>query len=192
MQGTRGHVAEANFGRNRGGRSLALTRAVTELAELVAPPAIRHAARGNAARVGRPCIELREGEPYVHHRGERLVLRTTRTELTLLVPTPAQHIGPADSARVIPPGRQASEAPTPTHRRRPRSVGGAAVSELADSSVNLVVRVWCASGDYWPLKFALTKALKERFDAEGISIPYPQQQIHMAPEAASSLASTAS
>ena len=55
-----------------------------------------------------------------------------------------------------------------------------AVSELADSSVNLVVRVWCAGGDYWPLKFDLTKALKERFDAEGISIPYPQRQIHMA------------
>ena len=54
-----------------------------------------------------------------------------------------------------------------------------AVSELADSSVNLVVRVWCASADYWPVKFDLTQALKERFDAEGISIPYPQRQLHL-------------
>jgi len=54
-----------------------------------------------------------------------------------------------------------------------------AVVELADSSVNLTVRVWCDAGDYWPLKFDLTKALKERFDSEGISIPYPQQVVHM-------------
>lgn len=55
-----------------------------------------------------------------------------------------------------------------------------AVSELADSSVNLVVRVWCDRGDYWPIKFDLTKAIKERLDADNISIPYPQRQIHMA------------
>ncbi len=55
-----------------------------------------------------------------------------------------------------------------------------AVTELADSSVNLVIRVWCDAGNYWPLKFGLTKAIKERLDADGISIPYPQHQIHMA------------
>ena len=54
-----------------------------------------------------------------------------------------------------------------------------AVSELADSSVNLVVRVWCDAGDYWPLKFDLTKIMKERFDAEGISIPFPQRSVHI-------------
>jgi len=54
-----------------------------------------------------------------------------------------------------------------------------AVAELADSSVNLTVRVWCDSADYWPLKFDLTKALKEHFDTDGISIPYPQQVVHM-------------
>ncbi len=58
-----------------------------------------------------------------------------------------------------------------------------AVAELADSSVNFTVRVWCKGSDYWPLKFDLTKALKERFDADGISIPYPQHQIHMAAQA---------
>ncbi len=55
-----------------------------------------------------------------------------------------------------------------------------AVGELADSSVNLVVRVWCDSGNYWPVKFDLTKALKQRFDADGISIPFPQTVIHQA------------
>jgi small conductance mechanosensitive channel len=57
-----------------------------------------------------------------------------------------------------------------------------AVSELADSSVNFVVRVWCNSGDYWPLKFDLTKGIKEAFDKESISIPYPQQVVHMVKE----------
>ncbi len=55
-----------------------------------------------------------------------------------------------------------------------------AVAELADNSVNLTVRAWCNSDDYWPLKFGLTKGLKERFDAEGISIPYPQRTVHIA------------
>lgn len=57
-----------------------------------------------------------------------------------------------------------------------------AVSELADSSVNFVVRIWCDSGDYWPLKFEMTKAIKEAFDKEGISIPYPQQVVHRSAE----------
>lgn len=58
------------------------------------------------------------------------------------------------------------------------------VGELADSSVNLVIRVWCDAGDYWPLKFDLTRALKLRMDAEGISIPYPQRVVHTVAEAA--------
>ncbi len=52
------------------------------------------------------------------------------------------------------------------------------VGELADSSVNIIVRVWTQSSNYWPLKFHLTKTLKERFDAEGIDIPYPQRVVH--------------
>ncbi|MCG8426147.1 MAG: mechanosensitive ion channel [Chromatiales bacterium] len=54
-----------------------------------------------------------------------------------------------------------------------------AVAELADSSVNLVVRVWVKSADYWGVTFAMTEAIKVRFDEEGISIPYPQQDVHM-------------
>jgi len=54
-----------------------------------------------------------------------------------------------------------------------------AVSELADSSVNFVVRPWVNTADYWGVYFDLTEAVKLRFDKEGISIPYPQQDVHM-------------
>ncbi len=53
------------------------------------------------------------------------------------------------------------------------------VSELADSSVKFVVRPWVNSDDYWPVYFSLTENIKKRFDAEGISIPYPQQDVHL-------------
>ena len=54
-----------------------------------------------------------------------------------------------------------------------------AVSELADSSVDFVVRPWVKSGDYWAVKLALTEAIKKRFDKEGISFPYPQRDVHI-------------
>lgn len=54
-----------------------------------------------------------------------------------------------------------------------------AVSELADSSVNFVVRLWVKSSDYWGVYFGTTEAVKLRFDDEGISIPYPQTDIHV-------------
>jgi small conductance mechanosensitive channel len=59
-----------------------------------------------------------------------------------------------------------------------------AVGELGDSSVNLVVRPWCAAGDYWPLRFDLTRKLKEELEAAGCSIPYPQRDVHLNPGAA--------
>ncbi|GAB4526656.1 MAG: small-conductance mechanosensitive channel MscS [Parvularculaceae bacterium] len=53
------------------------------------------------------------------------------------------------------------------------------VGNLGDFSVDIIVRVWCNAADYWPLKFDFTKAFKERFDADGISIPFPTQiEIH--------------
>ncbi len=52
------------------------------------------------------------------------------------------------------------------------------VGNLGDSSVDIIVRVWCASDDYWAVKFDLTKAFKERFDADGVSIPYPTQTLY--------------
>jgi len=59
-----------------------------------------------------------------------------------------------------------------------------AVSDLADSSVNFVVRPWVNTSDYWNVKFALTEAIKKRFDAEGISIPFPQRDVHIYQQAA--------
>ena len=54
-----------------------------------------------------------------------------------------------------------------------------AVVELADSSVNFVVRPWVNKEDYWGVYFDLTECVKKRFDQEGISIPYPQSDVHM-------------
>ncbi len=54
-----------------------------------------------------------------------------------------------------------------------------AVSELGDSSVNFVVRPWVNSADFWGVKFDYTEAVKLRFDKEGISIPFPQQDVHL-------------
>ncbi len=53
------------------------------------------------------------------------------------------------------------------------------VAELADSSVNFAVRPWVKTADYWDVFFALNETIKKRFDAEGISIPYPQQDVHL-------------
>ncbi|MFC1820411.1 mechanosensitive ion channel family protein [Thermodesulfobacteriota bacterium] len=53
-----------------------------------------------------------------------------------------------------------------------------AVSELADSSVNFVVRPWVKKEDYWGVKFDLTRNIKEAFDANAIEIPFPQRVVH--------------
>jgi len=53
------------------------------------------------------------------------------------------------------------------------------VDELADSSVNFVVRPWVKAADYWDVKWDITEKIKESFDANGVSIPYPQQDVHM-------------
>ncbi|MFC1829181.1 mechanosensitive ion channel family protein [Thermodesulfobacteriota bacterium] len=59
-----------------------------------------------------------------------------------------------------------------------------ALSELADSSVNFVVRPWVKTEDYWDVYFDLTEQIKIAFDKEGISIPYPQQDVHLFTEQA--------
>ncbi|MFD2231661.1 mechanosensitive ion channel family protein [Alkalimarinus sediminis] len=53
------------------------------------------------------------------------------------------------------------------------------LSELADSSVNFTVRLWVNTADYWGVYFDTHEAVKTTFDAEGISIPFPQQDVHM-------------
>ena len=53
------------------------------------------------------------------------------------------------------------------------------VSEMADSSVNFTVRVWVDAGDYWGVYFDTMEAVKLAFDREGISIPFPQTDVHV-------------
>ena len=53
------------------------------------------------------------------------------------------------------------------------------VHELADSSVNFVVRPWVKTENYWEVYWDITRSVKERFDAEGVSIPFPQRDIHV-------------
>jgi len=53
------------------------------------------------------------------------------------------------------------------------------VLELAESSVNFAVRPWVKSENYWPVLFDLNERMKKRFDAEGISIPFPQRDLHI-------------
>jgi small conductance mechanosensitive channel len=56
------------------------------------------------------------------------------------------------------------------------------VSELGDSSVNFICRPWVRTEDYWDVYWDLTAAVKQRFDAEGISIPFPQRDVHLIQE----------
>ncbi|MDB6178718.1 mechanosensitive ion channel family protein [Paracoccus sp. Z330] len=53
------------------------------------------------------------------------------------------------------------------------------VNELADSSVNFIVRPWTKAADYWTVYWDLTRAVKEAFDRKGISIPFPQTDMHI-------------
>jgi small conductance mechanosensitive channel len=54
-----------------------------------------------------------------------------------------------------------------------------AVLELGDSSVKFAVRPWVKTEDYWDVYFDLTEKIKVMFDQEGITIPFPQREIHM-------------
>lgn len=68
-------------------------------------------------------------------------------------------------------------------KREPRVLSSpepvVAVSELGDSSVNFVVRPWVSRDDYWGARFAVTEAIKLALDENGISIPYPQRDLHI-------------
>ena len=59
-----------------------------------------------------------------------------------------------------------------------------AVSELGDSSVNFVVRPWVNAADYWSVRFDLIEGIKLALDKNGITIPYPQHDVHMKSEVA--------
>ena len=53
------------------------------------------------------------------------------------------------------------------------------LSELADSSVNLTMRAWSKSGDHWNIFVDTTENVKKAFDAQGITIPFPQRDVHI-------------
>ncbi|EED36196.1 mechanosensitive ion channel [Luminiphilus syltensis NOR5-1B] len=53
------------------------------------------------------------------------------------------------------------------------------LAKLNDSSVDFIVRPWVRTEDYWETHWAVTKSVKQRFDAEGISIPFPQRDVHL-------------
>ncbi|GAA5188640.1 mechanosensitive ion channel family protein [Ferrimonas gelatinilytica] len=63
--------------------------------------------------------------------------------------------------------------PTPAHTIK--------LHRLGESSVDFIVRPWVRTDDYWDVYWDITRAVKARFDEEGISIPYPQRQVHMSP-----------
>ncbi len=54
-----------------------------------------------------------------------------------------------------------------------------AISNLGDSSVDIRVRPWTHRSNVWPLRYDITKKVKEKFDANGISIPFPQRDVHL-------------
>jgi len=54
-----------------------------------------------------------------------------------------------------------------------------ALGELGDNSVNFNVRPWVKSADYWPVRADILEKVKLAFDANGISIPYPQRDVHL-------------
>jgi len=54
-----------------------------------------------------------------------------------------------------------------------------ALGDLGDSSVNFLVRPWVKAEDYWALKWEMTETVKQQFDEAGITIPYPQMDVHL-------------
>lgn len=81
-----------------------------------------------------------------------------------------------DISRAIEIIKETLSGDTRTLSEPPMTV---AVGELADSSVNLVVRPWCKKEDYWDLRWTLTRAVKENLESGGCSIPYPQSDLHL-------------
>jgi len=85
-----------------------------------------------------------------------------------------------NKAKAIIEGLLAADA-----RVLPEPAPQVAVANLGESSVDFVVRPWVNAPDYWSFKFDFTQAVKEKFDAEGVSIPFPQRDIHVYQENAS-------
>ena len=53
------------------------------------------------------------------------------------------------------------------------------INEMADSSINFTLRVWCDNADFWNVKFDLTEGIYKEFGKAGIEIPFPQMDVHV-------------
>jgi small conductance mechanosensitive channel len=53
------------------------------------------------------------------------------------------------------------------------------VGDLGDSSVNITTRIWTKSSDYWEVFFFMNEMVKKEFDKQGVSIPFPQRDVHI-------------
>jgi small conductance mechanosensitive channel len=71
--------------------------------------------------------------------------------------------------RIVSEQEEVLEEPAPTIK----------MHELADSSVNFIVRPWVKTADYWTVHWNIMRRVKEEFDANGISIPFPQRDVHV-------------
>ena len=56
------------------------------------------------------------------------------------------------------------------------------ISEFADSSVNIYARLWCRQSDYYDVLFSINRKVFAEFNSSGITIPFPQRDVHMVPE----------
>jgi len=61
-------------------------------------------------------------------------------------------------------------------REKPSKIG---LLEFADSSINIYARLWCKQKDYWDTMFSVNKAINEAFSENGITIPFPQVDVHL-------------
>lgn len=106
------------------------------------------------------------GEPIVNYTALKLRMIDMRVGIGY-----SDNIGKAINVamEVLKKNKHVLKDPSPT----------IAVAELGDSSVNLLVRPWINTGDYWTAKWELTQQIKEAFDKEKISIPFPQRDIHL-------------
>ena len=59
------------------------------------------------------------------------------------------------------------------------------MKQFSDSSIDFLVRAYVKTEEFWETLWALNKAVKQRFDAEGITTPFPQRDVHMAPQSGS-------
>jgi len=106
------------------------------------------------------------GNPIVNYTALKLRMIDMRVGISY-----SDNIGKAITTTmdVLKKNKKVLDDPAPT----------VAVAELADSSVNLLVRPWIKTSDYWTTRWELTQKIKEAFDKEGISIPFPQTDVHL-------------